>query len=144
MRIRLLAIFAALFFFGCASAPASSPAKPAGAQVKPDDLVPVIVLRGDQPEAVAAISKAQESIKYTLKDPNSAMFRDEAVFEAHPKSGKRPRVVCGQVNAKNSYGGYTGFTHYIYSENSNTSTIRDRKSDSLFDMMRESLCAERK
>lgn len=50
----------------------------------------------------------QESAKATvaskLKDPESARFGD--IWAMQGTNGKRS--VCGYVNAKNSYGGYTG------------------------------------
>ena len=47
---------------------------------------------------------AREVVKANLKDPNSANFKNERV------SGV---VVCGEVNSKNSYGGYNGFGRYM-------------------------------
>lgn len=41
-----------------------------------------------------------------LKDPESAQFRDEYIMG---------RNLCGQVNSKNSYGAYAGFTRFISS-----------------------------
>jgi hypothetical protein len=46
----------------------------------------------------------QTAVTATLKDPNSAMF-------GAMQAGLRPDgiiLVCGYVNAKNSFGGYTG------------------------------------
>jgi hypothetical protein len=62
------------------------------------------------------LSKAQiESIKAgvakDLKDPESARFGDS--FRAVESSGAI--IVCGYVNAKNSYGGYIGEKPFIAS-----------------------------
>lgn len=38
-----------------------------------------------------------------LKDPGSATYRSERIHSGH---------VCGEVNARNSLGGYTGFVRY--------------------------------
>lgn len=43
-----------------------------------------------------------------LKDPQSAQFR----WLPWQHDGKSATVYCGMVNAKNSYGGYTGFTPF--------------------------------
>lgn len=43
---------------------------------------------------------AKESVLANLKDPNSAQFRNQKGF-------------CGEVNAKNSFGGYAGFVRFI-------------------------------
>lgn len=49
-----------------------------------------------------------------LKDPESARFGD--IWALKSSNGKR--VVCGNVNAKNSFGGYTGNKVFMLSSNS--------------------------
>ena len=56
----------------------------------------------------AWIRISQETIKQKLKDPNSAQFKN-VTFNRSSKS----KVVCGQVNSKNSFGGYVGFQRFI-------------------------------
>lgn len=62
-----------------------------------------------------AISEAMASITKKLKDPGSAQFRnvEMRLFEGKP-------IICGEVNAKNSYGGYTGFTRFVASNYDST------------------------
>jgi hypothetical protein len=55
------------------------------------------------------IADAQTLITDRLKDPESARFR--AVFTS-PKM----LAVCGEVNAKNSMGGYVGFRRFIVAQ----------------------------
>lgn len=50
----------------------------------------------------------QEEITKRLKDPESAKFQE--VFISR-KSGEP--IVCGQVNGKNGFGGYSGFERFI-------------------------------
>lgn len=59
-----------------------------------------------QVSAKAAIARAKAAITYQLKDPDSVRWRGAAVDDYGN--------VCIEVNAKNSYGGYTGFeaAHY--------------------------------
>lgn len=45
-----------------------------------------------------------------LKDPKSAEFRNGVAYGID--AGSSP-VICGEVNAKNAFGAYTGFQHYI-------------------------------
>lgn len=61
------------------------------------------------------IKWAQEAVGKQLKDPASAQYGRTFVVPASEKSEKFSdmRVVCGDVNAKNAYGGYTGATRYI-------------------------------
>lgn len=57
----------------------------------------------------AAIVEAKEKVKRELVDPESALFRDIAV--------KRMKLgglnVCGEVNSKNSLGGYAGYREFF-------------------------------
>jgi hypothetical protein len=48
----------------------------------------------------------QRRISEKLKDPASAKFRNSKVFYAIAP------VVCGEVNAKNGFGGYSGYTRF--------------------------------
>lgn len=45
-------------------------------------------------------------IKATLKDGDSARY-------IWPTPWPNDGVICGKVNAKNSYGGYTGFKRFV-------------------------------
>jgi hypothetical protein len=59
-------------------------------------------LKAHQPE----VSAAEAAVREQLIDPDSAEFRKETYFV----NGS----VCGQVNAKNQMGGYTGYTWFVY------------------------------
>jgi len=52
------------------------------------------------------ITEAKQSIASDLKDPNSVEYRNLHKYSE--------LVVCGEYNAKNSYGGYIGFKPFIY------------------------------
>ncbi len=54
------------------------------------------------------IDRQQDRLRQHLKDQSSAQFRNAYVSN---KSGAP--VVCGEVNAKNSFGGYSGFERFI-------------------------------
>lgn len=54
------------------------------------------------------IELSQQSVRDALKDPSSAQFRNVTV-----RKSEAGRVVCGEVNAKNSYGGYVGFRQFV-------------------------------
>ena len=71
------------------------------AQVEPERSTPI-------PMAPYQIAAIQEGVKAALKDPESARFGDI-------KAGQRSNgdvVVCGWVNAKNSFGGYIGMVPF--------------------------------
>lgn len=65
-------------------------------------------LVADAGKAVEAkiMGEGQDRIASSLKDPESARFRNVFV-------SPRGRAVCGEVNAKNSMGGYVGFKRFI-------------------------------
>lgn len=50
----------------------------------------------------------QGLIRSLLKDPSSAAFRNTFVSRATGSP-----MVCGEVNAKNSFGGYVGYKRFI-------------------------------
>ena len=50
------------------------------------------------------IDEAKKAVVNKLKDPESAKFGE--IWALSGSNGKR--TVCGYINAKNSYGGYTG------------------------------------
>ncbi len=63
--------------------------------------VPVRSLKDSEKQVIEAV------VKDKLKDPDSAKF------DWPPLVGKEPSAYCGLVNAKNSFGGYSGKRPYI-------------------------------
>lgn len=51
-------------------------------------------------------SAVQSRVIDGLKDPSSAQLRNVKAFELSNGQG---RAICGEVNGKNSFGGYVGF-----------------------------------
>ena len=95
MRLRVFAVaMLACCLSGCAPATMSTyaPAPPAIVAGTP------IALSATQ------ASKVKDGVTRVLKDPGSAVFGEMSAAR-HP-DGKIS--VCGYVNARNSYGGYTG------------------------------------
>jgi hypothetical protein len=58
----------------------------------------------------ANIRQAKAAILYQLRDPESAKWRQAAV----DSTGLYKGAVCIEVNARNGYGGYTGFEVMVY------------------------------
>jgi hypothetical protein len=52
---------------------------------------------------------AEEHLKSSLRDPSSAEFRDVSVV--HQPGDKV--FVCGEVNGKNGFGGFTGYSSFV-------------------------------
>jgi hypothetical protein len=92
-------------------------------------------LTTEQPQAVAPLpdsqqppkisdaelfGRAKKAVTAKLKDPRSAdfgpMYRKTTY---HRDTGLRVDSVCGLVNAKNSFGGYTGMKPFYFTLDSN-------------------------
>ncbi|MFW2112531.1 hypothetical protein [Acinetobacter geminorum] len=70
-----------------------------------EDIAPKNAVKEDRvANVVSKDNKIKEIVKKELKDPLSAQFRDI-------------KGQCGYVNAKNSYGGYSGFEQFIVLQN---------------------------
>ncbi len=80
---------------------------------------------------------AKHAVSYSLKDPESAQFRN--LFIAGKDDTK---AVCGEVNAKNSYGGYVGFKKFITSGAAEMTNIEE--SDDESGMYIDMWCSENK
>ena len=67
-----------------------------------DQVGPEVALPGPVQQTVA------QAVANQVKDPNSAEFRNWHAFES-----QKGLLICGEVNAKNSFGGYVGFVHFV-------------------------------
>lgn len=76
------------------------------------------------------ITAAKKAVIEQLKDPNSAEFKNVGKYVA-TISGKP--MVCGQVNAKNSMGGYVGFRRFAFSQTEGLA-IEGATPESIFDL----------
>jgi hypothetical protein len=56
----------------------------------------------------APVNKIKDIVRAALKDPDSAIF-DDVTYNSKMRAG------CGLVNAKNSFGGYTGRKLFLVS-----------------------------
>ncbi len=63
----------------------------------------------DKTRQLLWIAQTKDGVRLLLRDSRSAEFRN-VVFHAY--QGRTP-VVCGQVNARNGFGGYTGFQGFV-------------------------------
>ena len=77
------------------------------------------------------IEKAKEIAKYDLKDPDSAKFRNVRVVTkpAQRDETKINTNVCGELNAKNSYGAYIGYVKFMWLPSLSSITLYDGKKD---------------
>ncbi|MFG0787916.1 hypothetical protein [Delftia tsuruhatensis] len=59
----------------------------------------------------AMVAKAKTAVSRDFKDPEGARFRDVGIYKS--TTGKGGVSVCGEVNAKNSYGAYVGYKRFV-------------------------------
>jgi hypothetical protein len=81
---------------------------PAVVQAQPTTQPPVIVQSKPDNDV---LTRAQSATRDILKDPDSAQFSGLVALQ-----NGMDTVVCGFVNAKNGYGGYSGRQGFIYSD----------------------------
>lgn len=83
----------------------------------------------------AFVAKAKAQVTKDFKDPEGAKFRGLAVYtQADGKS----LGLCGEVNAKNSYGAFTGYVPFY--ADSKRATLREDGDDTLFSSLMPSYC----
>lgn len=52
---------------------------------------------------------SRDGVRSRLKDPDSAEFRNVGYYSGGPEGA----AVCGEVNAKNSFGGFAGYERFV-------------------------------
>jgi hypothetical protein len=60
------------------------------------------------------VSDAQKALAREMKDEKSARFRDTYTLTRTTTEGGTLRVVCGEINSKNGYGAYGGYSRFAY------------------------------
>jgi hypothetical protein len=55
---------------------------------------------------MSQVGKAEDAVREKLRDPSSAQFRNVRLNSLSSSE------VCGEVNAKNAFGGYIGFVRF--------------------------------
>lgn len=58
---------------------------------------------------IAWMDKGKQAAKSKLKDPSSAQFRNVYFHQG----AKGVPMTCGEVNSKNSFGGYGGYQKFV-------------------------------
>lgn len=69
----------------------------------------------ERTQAEANIQKAGRYLAQTMRDPASATFRDVFLYKRVTAKPGMQVTVCGEVNARNGYGGLTGFQQFMVS-----------------------------
>lgn len=74
---------------------------------------------------IAWMDKGKQAAESKLKDPSSAKFRN---VYFHRGADNIP-MTCGEVNSKNSYGGYGGFQKFVSAGNSELTFLEEQVAD---------------
>jgi hypothetical protein len=85
----------------------------------------------------AFVGHAKEALTAAFKDPSSAQFQRLFV------SGATPPALCGEVNGKNSYGGYVGFRRFYATEDGTYTNIEDVKDNYVFATIWPKMCNDK-
>lgn len=73
-----------------------------------------VALTACKPGEEKAINLAQNAVSHDMKDPDSTKFRNVIYAKKDEKEdGSVSGVVCGEVNSKNSFGAYPGFSPFV-------------------------------
>lgn len=88
-----------------------------------------------------AIERAHMIVTKDFKDPGSAQFRNDVAYSLPKPKDEKDIVVCGEVNGKNSFGGYVGFQKYYVHEDK--AVLRDDPTFyDLFDLLSKVFCVK--
>jgi len=76
---------------------------------KKKQIDPVVKARKD------AVKNGKQLVANRMLDPAAVQFRQVVYVESdmQEKGAQSRHIVCGELNAKNSYGGYVGFTRFF-------------------------------
>ena len=76
--------------------------------VSPANTTEVSLSQGGVP--AGTVTSVQQTLRDMMKDPESAKFRNTQTY----RSAHGDQIICGEYDAKNSFGGYTGYEMYYY------------------------------
>ena len=60
-----------------------------------------------------AIDKGKEMVASSVKDPGSTTFQGVYMVEGEVFGDRHSGVLCGSINSKNSFGGFTGYRRFV-------------------------------
>ncbi|MGH8037303.1 MAG: hypothetical protein ACREPD_06140 [Stenotrophomonas sp.] len=88
------------------------------------------------------VASAEKAVRHVATDPGSVQFREVRVVQLESAAGKAP-IVCGEFNAKNRLGGYTGFEPFAWHPDGKllARSLFPREGQSIADAGIASLCA---
>ena len=88
-------------------------------------------------EVTKFVNASKAAFQAQLKDPDSAKYRNLFIGLPRDFGGNNTREIalCGEVNARNSYGGLTGFKRFYFASGAGESESEpDQSFDAMFFM----------
>lgn len=70
----------------------------------------------ERSQAIELAESGMRAVESMLIDPESARWRDVRIVVKERRGGTQ-RAACGEVNAKNKFGGYAGYSRFIATPN---------------------------
>ena len=69
----------------------------------------------ERAQGEASVQAAGAYFATSLREPSSATFRNVFIGKRPPPTKTLKIIVCGEVNARNGFGGFTGYQPFIVS-----------------------------
>ena len=90
-----------------------------------------------QAKELAWTERGKQAVKAKLKDPDSAQFRG---IRFHQGKDGVP-MACGEVNSKNSFGGYGGFQKFVSAGSVELTFLAEQMESTEFAKVWNQMCA---
>ncbi len=71
------------------------------------------------------VHEVKSKVAALLRDPSSTEFRNIRAANAVLEDNRNVIAVCGEVNGKNAFGGYVGFTPFLGSFENGIFTVKE-------------------
>lgn len=84
------------------------------------------------------VASAKHALAKDFKDPEGANYRGLAVYR---ELGGKDLYLCGEVNAKNSFGAFIGYVPFF--ARPDNVAMKEGADDSLFEALKKAACAKR-
>lgn len=85
----------------------------------------VVQAQANENKEFAWMERGKDAVRSMLKDPGSAEFQ-EVYFR---RGADGIPMTCGQVNSKNSFGGYVGYQYFISAGKPDLTYLQNQVSD---------------
>jgi hypothetical protein len=92
------------------------------------------------PDPWAAKAEGRENVEASARDAASVQYRNDFASGWVSDQGVKRTSYCGEINAKNGFGGYEGFTRFVTGPKGSP-VVLERDTPSLFDGVWSKFCS---